>query len=373
MLNNLNIYKPILFIGFVLLLLFSCGGSDDGQDSTIIGGGQENVIPSNLSLQITIQGKDENNLEGDGSGKIELNASANDAVRYEFKIGTDDLIESTSGLIDYTCTKTGNNSLFVSVYAYSSTNDYVFTSETIKVYVTPIVYDELIFFDEFDTNGSPDDSKWDYNIGRGDNGWGNGESQYYTSRTDNVIIEDDLLKIIAKKEDYEGAKYTSTRMLTQGKFDFTYGRVEVRAKLPIGVGTWPAIWLLGSNISTVSWPACGEIDIMEHWGDNQGVVQSALHTPSSYGATTNHGSQYIEDVSSEFHVYEVYWTHEEIVFSVDGVQHYRYAPGNKNDETWPYDANQFLILNVALGSSWMTIDPDFVQSTMEIDYVRVYQ
>ncbi len=238
---------------------------------------------------------------------------------------------------------------------------------------TPITYDELVFSDEFNVDGSPDDSKWGYDIGTGSNGWGNGESQYYTSRTENVIVEDGLLKIIVKKENYEDSEYTSTRMLTEGKFDFTYGRVEVKAKLPIGEGTWPAIWLLGSNLRTVSWPACGEIDIMEHWGHNHGHVQSAMHTPSSSGDTKNHGSQYLEDVSSEFHVYQVYWTPEEIVFSVDGKQHYRYAPTNKNKETWPYDANQFLIVNVAMGGAWFSIDPNFVESSMEIDYIRIYQ
>lgn len=372
MLKNLKFYKPLMFIGFIYFFSISCGGSDDPMGS-ITPPEPEVILPSDLSLSITIIGNDENNPNGDGSGVIECIALANDAVRYEFKIGTDDIVESATGSIEYTYSKTGNNSLFISVYAYSSTSDYVLTSKTINIYVAPIVYDELIFFDEFDVNGSPDDSKWDYNIGRGNNGWGNGESQYYTKRTDNVIIEDGFLKIIAKKENYEGAAYTSTRMLTQGKFDFTYGRVEVRAKLPFGEGTWPAIWMLGSNISTVSWPACGEIDIMEHWGHNQGYVQSAMHTPSSYGNTTNHGGLTIEDVSTEFHVYEVYWTHEEIVFSVDGKQHYRYAPSNKNEETWPYDANQFIILNVAMGGSWFDIDPDFVQSSMEIDYVRIYQ
>jgi len=182
-----------------------------------------------------------------------------------------------------------------------------------------------------------------------------------------------MLKITAKKENYEGSAYTSTRMLTMGKFDFTYGKVEVRAKLPFGEGTWPAIWMLGSNISSVSWPACGEIDIMEHWGHNQGVVQSAMHTPSSFGGTINHGAQTLADVSTAFHVYAVEWTSEKMVFSVDGNVHYTYKPPIKDGDTWPYDAPQFIILNIAMGSSWFDIDPNFTQSSMEIDYVRVYQ
>jgi len=181
------------------------------------------------------------------------------------------------------------------------------------------------------------------------------------------------LKITAKKENYEGAEYTSSRMLTEGKFDFTYGKVEVRAKLPIGEGTWPAIWMLGSNIRTVGWPDCGEIDIMEHWGHNHGYVQSALHTPSSYGNTINNGNQYLADVSTQFHVYIAEWDEQEIVFSVDGKEHYKYNPAVKNSSTWPFTANQFLILNVAMGGSWFSIDPNFSESTMLVDYVRVYQ
>jgi beta-glucanase (GH16 family) len=259
------------------------------------------------------------------------------------------------------------------VYAYSITGDYINTFQQVKILVTRPPFDNLVFSDEFNIDGSPDETKWGYNIGTGSNGWGNGEKQYYTDRTENVIVEDGFLKIIAKKENYEGSAYTSTRMLTQNKFDFTYGKVEVRAKLPFGEGTWPAIWMLGSNISTVSWPACGEIDIMEHWGHNQNIIQSALHNPSSYGDTKNHGSQTIDDVSTAFHVYTVEWDDYEIVFAVDGKVHYTYNPASKTDETWPYDANHFIILNVAMGSSWFEIDPEFTESTMEIDYVRVYQ
>jgi len=163
-------------------------------------------------------------------------------------------------------------------------------------------------------------------------------------------------------------------MLTQGKFNFTYGRVEVRAKLPSGGGTWPAIWMLGSNITTVGWPACGEIDIMEHIGNNQGTVQSAMHTPSSYGGTVNKGSQFIADVSTNFHIYTLEWTSEKMVFTVDGVEHYTYNPSMKNSNTWPFDKTQFLLLNVAMGGSFGgNIDSNFTSSTMEIDYVRVYQ
>lgn len=246
---------------------------------------------------------------------------------------------------------------------------------------TPVVPDEsfdtLVWSDEFDADGSPDAEKWTYDLGDGCPdlcGWGNNEAQYYTNRPENVIVDNGVLKITLKKESFEGSNYTSTRMLTQGKYEFKYGKLEVRAKLPFGGGTWPAIWMLGSNISTVGWPACGEIDVMEHAGNRQGEVSSALHTPSSFGATTNTGKQTISDVSDEFHVYTVEWKRQSITFSVDGTVHYSYNPSNKNNNNWPFYGDQFIILNVAMGGSFGgNIDTNFTESSMEVDYVRVYQ
>ena len=364
--------NPMLIFSLGLVFLLSCsGGSIDDLDPPAPG--QEKVIPSNLTLEVSIVGANDSNPYGDGSGIIKCVASATDATRYEFRFGNGDILTSATGTVEYTYKKRETNSYFVYVYAYSETDDFIYTSKQIEILVQRPPFDRLVFSDEFDFDGSPDETKWGYEVGTGSNGWGNGEKQYYTDRSENVKVEDGFLKITAKKEDYKGSKYTSARLLTEGKFDFTYGRVEVRAKLPFGEGTWPAIWMLGSNIRTVSWPACGEIDIMEHWGHNQGIVQSALHTPSSFGDTKNHGSQHISDVSTAFHVYAVEWDDYEIVFSVDGVVHYTYKPANKNSETWPFDANHFLILNVAMGGSWFTIEPSFESSTMEIDYVRIYQ
>jgi beta-glucanase (GH16 family) len=263
----------------------------------------------------------------------------------------------------------GTNTYNVFISAYNADT---FISTTITVKVT--IGLKLVWSDEFDGSGAPDSTKWGYDIGTGSNGWGNGESQYYTNRLENAKVENGFLIITAKAESYEGSNYTSSRLLTQGKFDFTYGRVEVKAKLPSGGGTWPAIWMLGANFPTVGWPACGEIDIMEHAGNRQGIVQSAMHTSSSSGNTVNHGAQTLSDVSTEFHVYTVEWSSEKMVFSVDDLVHYTYNPSTKNSDTWPYDKDQFIILNVAMGGSFGgTIDPNFVQSSMEIDYVRVYQ
>lgn len=366
--NKLNVILGILFV----IIVSSCGGSE-GEDNSHDFIEPEVITPSNLSLTIDIVGLDSENPNGDGTGVITCTATATDAIEYEFKFGNGDEITSATGTVEYKYTERGTNNYIVSVIAFSKTGDFINTFQQIKVTVQRAPFENLIFSDEFDVDGSPDDSKWNYNIGTGDNGWGNGEKEYYTDRSENVIVEDGFLKITAIKENFEGSQYTSTRMLTQGKFEFTYGKVEVKAKLPFGNGTWPAIWMLGANIETVGWPACGEIDIMEHWGYNQGTVQSALHTISSYGSTTNHGAQFLEDVSSEFHVYAVEWDEEEIVFSVDDKVHYTYNPSVKNDETWPFTTNQFLILNVAMGGSWFEIDPNFTESSMLVDYVRVYQ
>jgi hypothetical protein len=237
-----------------------------------------------------------------------------------------------------------------------------------------VEYSKLVWSEEFNTNGSPSATNWTYDIGTGNNGWGNGEVQYYTNRTDNVTVADGVLKITAKKESYQGSNYTSARIKTQGLYDFKYGRVDVKAKLPTGGGTWPAIWMLGSNITTANWPACGEIDIMESAGNNPGVVSAAIHTPSSYGNTVNIKNKTVTDASSAFHVYSVNWSAKQITFMVDGEIFYTYNPDVKDGNTWPFDARMFLILNVAMGGTFGgSIDPNFTQSTMEIDWVKVYQ
>lgn len=373
----MNYLNRLIVMLFLISIGISCGGDGDDDPSNGNPPEPEVIVPSNLELSISVVGTDSENVNGDGTGWIKCTALADDAMEYAFRFGTGDEITNNTGQVDYQYTKQGTNEYTVYVLAYSKTGHSITTNEKVTVYVEEDNFVNLIWSDEFDTNGSPDGDKWTYDIGDGCPnlcGWGNSEKQYYTSRSDNVTVKDGILKITAKKEDYEGSEYTSTRMLTQGKFAFTYGRVEVRAKLPTGGGTWPAIWMLGTNITSVGWPACGEIDIMEHVGNNQGVVSSALHTPSSNGATINHGDQRINDVSQEFHVYQLYWNKDEMIFSVDDVEHYRYNPANKNNDTWPFDADQFLILNVAMGGTFGgAIDDNFSNSSMEIDYVRVYQ
>lgn len=233
---------------------------------------------------------------------------------------------------------------------------------------------ELVWSDEFDTDGAPNTDYWSYNIGIGDNGWGNGEAQFYTDRPDNAIVSDGALKIIAKRENFSGSAFTSARLITQDKFEFTYGKIEVRAKLPTGGGTWPAIWMLGADYETNTWPAAGEMDIMEHIGNNQDVIQAAVHSPSSFGDTQNKGELRVNGVSETFHTYELTWTADGLEFGVDGNVYYTYNPAVKNADTYPFNKDFFLILNVAMGGSLGgEIEQSFTESSMEIDYVRVYQ
>ena len=247
------------------------------------------------------------------------------------------------------------------------------------------IYDTLIWSDEFEGEGVIDNSKW-YHQTLLPNGssWYNNEIQHYTDRIDNSNVSNGVLNIVAKKEVYSNQgvtkQYTSARL--NSKFAFQYGKIEIRAKLPSGLGTWPAIWTLGKNINengaywdnqgygTTSWPACGEIDIMEHWGYNQNYVQSATHTPSSYGGTVNIGGQVIPTASSEFHTYTLLWYPDRLVFSVDGNIHYTYKPIELNSDTWPFNEEQYLLLNFAILPD---IDPNFVADTLEVEYVRVYQ
>lgn len=249
---------------------------------------------------------------------------------------------------------------------------------------TNSIYTDLVWADEFETDGPINSDNWFHQtILPNGNSWFNGELQHYTDRDENSFVEDGFLHIVAKNEVFtdQGVtkNYTSARL--NSKFAFTYGRVVARAKMPFGFGTWPAIWMLGKNIietggywsdefGEVFWPACGEIDIMEHWGSNQNIISAALHTPSSFGATENYGTIFDEDVSDEFHIYEMIRTPDEISFSIDGNTYYTYAPAIQNAETWPFTQDQYLLLNVAIES---IVSPAFEESEMVVDYVRVYQ
>ena len=253
-----------------------------------------------------------------------------------------------------------------------------------------VVYNDLVWSDEFNVNGAVNTTKWFHQTQLPAGGsWYNGEVQHYTNELANSFVNEGFLSIVAKKEPYSSQgvvkQYTSARL--NSKFAFKYGRVDVRAKLPIQPGTWPAIWMLGKNINedggyfdaafgTTNWPACGEIDIMEHGitpSQPINYIQSALHTPSSFGNTVNHGGTIATNLGTDFHVYSMNWSPFLITFLLDGVPFYTYNPAVKTPSNWPFDLEQYLLLNIAMGGVAGNIAPNFTQEAMVIDYVRVYQ
>lgn len=230
-------------------------------------------------------------------------------------------------------------------------------------------YTNLVFSDEFNTDGAPDSSKWGYDLGTG-NGWGNNEAQSYTTNSGNVIVQGGNLRITAKAENVAGANYTSARLKSENKFEFTYGKIEFRAKMPTGGGTWPALWSLGQNYATNTWPTCGEIDIMEHRGNSPNVIHGTCHYPGPSPGAGNTGNVTITNAASAFHIYKAIWSPTSIKFYVDDVLFHTV----NNSSALPFNSDFFLIMNVAMGGTFGgAIDPSFTQSTMEVDYVRVYQ
>jgi beta-glucanase (GH16 family) len=231
----------------------------------------------------------------------------------------------------------------------------------------------LVWAEEFNEDGAPCVKNWNHETIPPNNGsWWNEEVQYYTDRRENSIVEDGVLKIIARKENYISKEYTSARMTTQRLFEFRYGKVEIKAKLPEGQGTWPALWFLGANIDTVGWPTCGEIDLMEHGDGEPGLVSSTVHRANADGNNYyRRGEQVIENESSKFHIYEMIWTNSSIQFFVDEVMHHSVS----YDPNTPFDKYFFIILNVAMGGTFTghNIDPNFTSSALEVDYIRVYQ
>ncbi|MGL2963562.1 glycoside hydrolase family 16 protein [Flavobacterium sp. RSB2_4_14] len=229
-------------------------------------------------------------------------------------------------------------------------------------------YTNLVFSDEFDVAGAPDPTKWGYDIGAG--GWGNNEQQFYTNSPENVTVTGGNLRITAKAQTQGTSNYTSARLKSENKFEFTYGKIEFRAKMPTGGGTWPALWSVGQDIATNTWPACGEIDIMEHRGNTPNVIHGTCHYPGVSPGAGNTNSTTIQNASTEFHVYKAIWTPTAIKFYVDNVLYHSVA----NSNSLPFNSDFFLIMNVAMGGTFGgAIDPAFVQSTLEVDYVRVYQ
>lgn len=340
--------KPY-FAPAILLLASACGGGGGG-------GVPSNPNPADTqSPVITLSGAASVSIEQNSSYE-DAGASATDNIDSSVEVSASGAVD-TSTIGEYTITFTATDNA-----GNSSTLDRLVNVVDIDVDAAKWFHQTVL------PNGSA---------------WFNGEQQHYTDRTENSYVSDGTLKIVALKESFSDQgvtkNYTSARL--NSKYSFTYGRIEVRAKLPSGVGTWPAVWLLGKNISETGaywqtqgygdtpWPASGEADLFEHWGSDQNYVSSATHTPSSFGNTVNVGGQYVGTASTEFHLYELDWSAEQMVFSVDGAVHLTYAPVVKDADTWPFDDELYLLLNVAIQDS---VAAEFESSQMEIDYVRVY-
>lgn len=230
--------------------------------------------------------------------------------------------------------------------------------------------------DEFDYTGRPDPAKWGYDLG-GD-GWGNDELQQYTDRIDNASVGDGVLSIVARKEPLAGRDYTSARLVSKGKGDFLHGRFEVRAKLPPGRGTWPAIWMLPTDWAYGGWPRSGEIDIMEHVGFDPGVVHVSVHTGAYHHTigTQKTAIKPVANATTDFHRYRVDWTPRTIRGYIDDGQVFEFANEGTGAAVWPFDKRFHLLLNIAVGGGWggqMGVDDSIFPARMEIDYVRVYR
>jgi hypothetical protein len=335
-------YSSLVF----LCVLFSCSKSKNSKPA--------DTPPANLAVNVVVS--------TDSSGNVFFTATATNAVSYDYELGDGASRTSADGKLTYKYTSSGTYT--VTVTASSSGGSTLSKSVDVTVIYKPL----LIWSEEFDTDGAPNPAVWGYDLGGG--GWGNNELENYTNRPDNVIISNGTLKIIAKAENYNGSAYTSARILTKGKFGFKYGKIEVRAKLPPDKGTWPAIWMLGSNIDNTPWPACGEIDIMEHVANQLNKIFGTIHFPGHSGANGLGGNIIIPTATTDFHRYAVIWTPGSIQFSIDDAVYF----STPNSTGLPFNQNFFIILNVAMGGGFGgTVDPAFTNAQMEVDYVRVYQ
>ena len=241
---------------------------------------------------------------------------------------------------------------------------------------------KLVWADEFDRDGLPDSTRWGYDLGDGcpkNCGWGNNELQYYTAnRKENARIRDGKLIIEAHHEKMGSKEYSSSRMVSKHKGDWTYGKVEVRAQLPTGRGVWPAIWMLPTDWAYGGWPESGEIDIMEFVGYTPDTIYSTVHTEKYNHVIGTQKSKGIASntLSTEFHTYGIYWDEKKIDFMFDDKVFHSFANKKEGAAAWPFDKDFHMVLNMAVGGNWggkMGVDPAIWPQQMIVDYVRVYQ
>ena len=364
--------RHILF-GLVTLLVFASCSEDETVDTIV-------DLPSNLVTSVTVNEK-----------TVTITATASGAENFSFLFIQGDeetFVVSEDGTATHTFVFTGTHQIRTRAYASkSSFFDFIEKYDSVIIegddpigtptegYSTPMEYPgyELVWNDEFEGNSLSSD--WVHEIGNGTWGWGNNELEYY--RSQNTSVADGLLTITARQQFYENFNYTSSRIKTQGKQAFKYGRVDIRAALPYGKGIWPALWMLGENFSTVGWPSCGEIDIMELIGGeglNDRTVHGTLHwnhnnTHASYGGSNSLPSG--EIFAEEFHVFSIIWNESQIRFYRDDIQYHV-----MNIAGIPaFHEEFFFIFNVAVGGNWpgapnaTTVFPQ----KMMVDYVRVFQ
>ena len=376
-----------------LLLLAACAPSpEDGVPTAAdTGEGQGTTAteraPTDLTLSIVLAGADAYNPDGDGSGVAELRAEADGAVQYVFTIGEgESSLISTSGVVGYTFDQEGSHSHTVRVTALAASGEAATVTTSVVVYVSLDAFPTLVWADEFEEDGTPDPEKWHPQVLPPlEGGWYNGELQHYTARPENASVSDGTLKIVARREAYtiEGSTRSFTSARLNSRYAFTYGRVEVRARLPASAGTWPAIWTLGANIDergnafgstygSVGWPACGEIDIMEQRGWDKATTLAYFHWGNTKtGAYESEGSTLANpDAVTAFHVYTLVWTEAALTVWVDD----QLVHTLENTAARPYDNPHYLLLNLAVGGNLGgEVPASFTEDTLEIDYVRIYQ
>ncbi|WP_420315885.1 family 16 glycosylhydrolase [Ekhidna sp.] len=363
-------YKKSFLFVLLSIIIFSC---DDSSPTA------STEDPSNLMVEINVS---------EESRDISVKATAQNTVEYQFDLGDgSDIITNTTGMVDYTYDDDGNYT--VDVKAFGVSGRFLRETKSISIaldtslgpiddtgYSTPTSYDgmTLIWNDEFD-GSNLNETYWNYEIGTGNGGWGNNELQYY--REDNTSLTEGYLVIEARRENFSNNQYTSSRLTTENKFEFQYGRIDIRAILPKGQGMWPALWMLGANFRQVGWPSCGEIDIMEMIGgeNNEDVVHGTAHwdnngTKADFGGSTRLSSGIFND---EFHVFTIMWDQNQIRWFLDDRQYHSMSitPAELSE----FRNEFFLIFNVAVGGNWpgspnsSTVFPQ----RMIVDYVRVFQ
>jgi hypothetical protein len=365
--------KKYQYLLWLSLFVFACGGDDKDEPKI--------VPPTNLTFNVKPVG-----LQG---GQYEVIATANNANYYDFDPGDNKLtspLQSNNGKFAYNYLQSGSYNL--KVKAFTNAQVFIEASQNLNVviknndglptegYTTPLSYEgyNLIWQDEF--SGTSLGNDWTHEIGTGAGGWGNNELQYY--RAENTTVQDGFLIITAKKESFGGQQYTSSRIITKGKRSFKYGRIDIRAAMPEGQGIWPALWMLGDNISTVGWPKCGEIDIMEMIGGaptNDRTTHGTVHWDNN-GSHASFGKSFTKEsgkLSEKFHVYTIIWDENKIQWYFDDVlfNTVDITPAELSE----FKNNFFFIFNIAVGGNWPGSPNDATKfpQRMAVDYVRVFQ